>query len=458
NNPDMTITFSAGNAGVDGDSDGFVDLDSMGSPATAKNVITVGASENDRDGNWDCDASLSYTDCAAQGGQNIIFTYGTAWGSDYPANPIAGDPSAGNAEQLAAFSSRGPADDGRIKPDVVAPGTWVLSGYVSLHQEEYDSSPDPLTGAYQYDGWGFPYNEHYKYMGGTSMSNPLTAGAAAVVRQYYADAHSLNASAALVKATLINSAKDLLDENNDGVNDNDFPIPNNHEGWGLVNLAAATDGSHQFVENTTGISTGGSASYPYNISSGAFKVSLVWSDYPSTETAAANLVNNLNLRVTAPGGQVYLGNVFSGGWSATGGSTDSVNNVENVYIQSAAAGTWTVEVIGSSIPQGPQPFALVVDSVSGEPVDTPPTVSITSPANGATVAGMVSVTADASDDDAVTQVEFVVDGTSYVDTDGSDGWSISWDTTANNDGSYIISATATDTASQTGSDSISVTV
>jgi hypothetical protein len=143
NNPDMTITFSAGNAGVDGNADGYVDEDSMGSPATAKNVITVGASENDRGGNWDCDTSLSYTDCAAQGGQNNIFTYGEAWGTDYPANPIAGDPSAGNAEQLAAFSSRGPTDDGRIKPDVVAPGTWVLSGYSDPYQEGYDGSPNP---------------------------------------------------------------------------------------------------------------------------------------------------------------------------------------------------------------------------------------------------------------------------------------------------------------------------
>ena len=58
---------------------------------------------------------------------------------------------------------------------------------------------------------------------------------------------------------LINSATDLLDENNDGANDNDFPIPNNHEGWGLVNLANATDGTAQYVENTTGLATNATA-------------------------------------------------------------------------------------------------------------------------------------------------------------------------------------------------------
>mgnify|MGYP000514808905 CR=1 FL=1 len=56
--------------GFSTDADGFVDLDSMGSPGTAKNVITIGASENDRQGNWDCDSFLTYTTCADQGGQN----------------------------------------------------------------------------------------------------------------------------------------------------------------------------------------------------------------------------------------------------------------------------------------------------------------------------------------------------------------------------------------------------
>ena len=82
-------------------------------------------------------------------------------------------------EQMAAFSSRGPASDGRIKPDVVAPGTWVLSGYSDKYQQQYDPSFNPQDGAYQYDGWGFPLNQYYKYMGGTSMSNPLVAGGAA---------------------------------------------------------------------------------------------------------------------------------------------------------------------------------------------------------------------------------------------------------------------------------------
>jgi hypothetical protein len=274
---------------------------------------------------------------------------------------------------MAAFSSRGPTDDTRIKPDVVAPGSWILSGYSDLYQQGYDASTNPRNGAYQYDGWGFPLNSAYKYMGGTSMSNPITAGGAAVVRDFYNKAYAVSASAALVKASLINSASDMLDENNDGFNDNDFPIPNNHEGWGLVNLANATDGTAQFVDNTGGVTTGGSASYQYGISaSGApLKITVVWSDAPSTEAATINLVNDLDVTVTDPTGTVYRGNVFSGGWSTTGGTADRRNNVENVYIQSAVAGTWTVQVSGFNVPNGPQPFALVVDGSLGAPGPSP---------------------------------------------------------------------------------------
>jgi len=389
NHRDMLITFSAGNDGVDANSDGVVDNDSTGSPATAKNVVTVGASENQRS-SYACDTSLTYQShdayqpgqtCSSMGGQNILGTYGVRWPADYPANPLKDDPTAGNSEQMASFSSRGPTDDGRIKPDVVAPGTWILSTYSGMYQEGYGDPVNPQNGAYQLDGWGMPLNVNYKYFGGTSMSNPLTAGAATVVRDFYQKAHSLNASAALVKATLINSAVDLLDENNDGVNDNDFPIPNNHEGWGRVNVANATDGSAKFADNTTGVATNATATYQASVTtSGPLKISLVWSDAPSTETATVNLVNDLDLEVTSPTGTLYRGNVFGGGWSQTGGSADRRNNVENVYVSSAGTGTWTIAVKGFNVPNGPQPFALVVDGAATLTVPPPPAVP-TAPSN-----------------------------------------------------------------------------
>ncbi|MEN8172869.1 MAG: Ig-like domain-containing protein, partial [Chloroflexota bacterium] len=92
--------------------------------------------------------------------------------------------------------------------------------------------------------------------------------------------------------------------------------------------------------------------------------------------------------------------------------------------------------------------------------DDPPTVSITSPIDGAIISyASVEITADAVDDYGLTQVEFFVDGTSIgTDTDSSDGWSVTWDLTGVADGDYTISATATDNGANTASDSISVTV
>ncbi len=410
NNKDMAITFSAGNAGTDANGDGIIDEYSIGSPATAKNVISVGASENERADHYPCDPSLARCD----GDNEPLFTYGQGWPGDFPANPVKDDPSGGNAEQMAAFSSRGRTNDARIKPDVVAPGTWVLSGYSDLYQEGYDPSPNPDNSAWQYDGWSEPYSGYYKYMGGTSMATPLVAGGAAVVRDFYQEDYGHSASAALVKATLINSAEDLLDENNDGVNDNAFPIPNVHEGWGRVNLTNATDGSHQFVDQTNGLQTGEEFTYQFIVNSAItpFKVTLVWSDYPSTEAAYKHLINDLNLVVEPPVGDSYLGNRFQGGWSITGGLPDKQNNVENVYVESPTVGTWTVKVQGYNVPYGPQPFALVVDGVDS---NTPPQASFT--ADPIAGEAPLPVTFDASasidpDDDTLTYAWDFGDGNS----------------------------------------------
>jgi len=98
---------------------------------------------------------------------------------------------------------------------------------------------------------------------------------------------------------------------------------------------------------------------------------------------------------------------------------------------------------------------------TADAVDPPPTVTITVPATGSTVSGpTVEIRATASGDNEVTQVEFFVDdaGSIFVDTDGSDGWLTSWDSTSVGDGTHSIRATATDTALLTGDDSVDVTV
>ncbi|HYN88686.1 MAG TPA: S8 family serine peptidase, partial [Ardenticatenaceae bacterium] len=143
---DMLILFAAGNDGTDANANGVVDPDSMMQPGTAKNALTVGASENNR----------------AAGGYNPAgpcSSWGDCWPDKYPASPISGDLPSDNPNGMAAFSGRGPTDDGRIKPEVVAPGTNILS--LNSHH------PNAGAGA-----WG-PYDEDYVYMGGTSMATPL---------------------------------------------------------------------------------------------------------------------------------------------------------------------------------------------------------------------------------------------------------------------------------------------
>ena len=386
---DLVVTMSAGNNGVDANRDGIVDPGSINAPGTAKNVITIGASEGDRGSDYACDPSVGGS-CT---GQNHVFTYAEAFGASFAVNPLRDDPTAGNAQQMAAFSSRGPTADGRIKPDVVAPGTWILSGYADNFQPYYDSTPNPQNGAFQYDGWGEPLDDKYKYMGGTSMSAPLVAGAAAVVRDYFEKAYGHSATAALVKATLVNTAIDLLDENNDGLDDNAFPIPNIHEGWGRVDLAAATDGSRQFVDESIALTTGDTSSHTVTVDTSLrpLRVTLAWTDAPGSTTAARALVNDLDLQLIAPDGLVYSGNVFVDGWSSPAGAADRINNLENVYVPAPAAGEWTVVVRGFNVPQGPQPYALVIGR-EATPVQIVSRVSVTALTTSIAEAGSTPAT------------------------------------------------------------------
>jgi subtilisin family serine protease len=172
--PDMLVVAASGNGGIDRGIDGLIDPGSLYSPATAKNVLAAGASESERLGQGDTG------------------TYGSH-GANFPANPVRDDLISDAPWGLAAFSSRGPADDGRVRPDLVAPGTNVVSA-----RSHHPGAAYP-----------FPYDEHYAFNSGSSQAAPLVSGAAALVRQWYAARGIAAPSAALLRATLIHGATDL---------------------------------------------------------------------------------------------------------------------------------------------------------------------------------------------------------------------------------------------------------
>jgi hypothetical protein len=308
--------FSAGNAGPQ--------AGSIGSPAAAKNVIATGASEN------------------VPG--TLAATYGL-----YADGP----------DTMCDFSSRGPCADGRIKPDLVAPGSWIASA-ASAYADETSVA------------WSV-IDDYYVYMGGTSMSGPHAAGAAAVFVQFYKNTHT-NAvpSPALVKAALINSA-DELDESNGGPG----PVPNNDEGWGRINLenivvtnVNSAPRFYQYVDQTVLLTNGQVYSQHVFVqgSDQPLKITLAYTDVPGFPGALPALVNDLDLEVVAPDGTLYRGNQFGAGESVPNApSPDKLNNVEGVFLPQPAPGDYLVRVRASKIVQDAvsntpaidQDFALV---------------------------------------------------------------------------------------------------
>ena len=239
----------------------------------------------------------------------------------------------------------GPTSDGRRKPEIYAPGCGTISSRAS-------TSCSTIS------------------MTGTSMASPAVAGTGMLVRQYYTDgyypsgaavpADAFTPSGALVKATLLNSAVDMT-----GVSG----YPSNLEGWGRVLADEAlhfTGETRALVVsdffNADGLSTGDSYEQTVNVNSNGekLKITMVFTDPPAAAGAAFAAINDLDLEVISPGGTTYLGNVFSGGVSVPGGSSDIRNNVEQVHIASPETGLWTIRVDATAVNQGTQGFALVI--------------------------------------------------------------------------------------------------
>jgi len=344
--PEMTILFAAGNDGSDTNGDGVIDLGSVTPPATAKNCITVGASENTRPPNSGWDGYANYT-----------------WSVfGYLADPIASDYISDNPAGMAAFSSRGPCIDGRIKPDIVAPGTDIISTRSRGKYGDYRGVEEL---------WGV-YNDWYLYSGGTSMATPLTAGSAALVRQYYEQTRAFHApSGSLIKATMINGAFDMTPgQYGTGPHQEIFPRPDQAQGWGRGNVGATIHPERfhaasllTFYDYGMITDSGVTDIIPVTVTDASvpLQITLAWSDAPAAPYTYSALVDDLDLSVRDPQNNVFHGNYGARPFA------DRVNNVERVDFPTPVAGTYYITVYGYNVPMPPQSYSLVVTGATSTP-------------------------------------------------------------------------------------------
>jgi subtilisin family serine protease len=343
-NRTFLILFAAGN---DGENVNEEDR-RVSPPGTAKNVLTVGASENLR--------PLP---------DNVLFPNGRSLDFSKEAD---------NKDDVASFSSIGPVETERIKPDIVAPGTWILSTRSTVSVEKDANGNYTHTNAIGYglpegpmfglgnknlppvpDGSGSLATGNYMYDSGTSMATPITAGSCALLRQYFMEQLGVTPSAALLKAVIINGAIEV------GVG-----IPHKFQGWGRIDLDNTLFSSGQknivfddSIDNAVGI--GDIRKYEFKVSSTAvpLSVTLVWRDPPGP-----TIQNSIHLRLI----HKDIGTIYS-----SEDINKIRNNVQKIVIKEPKAATYNIEVEGVDVITGipelgnnanRQDYALIVSNTS----------------------------------------------------------------------------------------------
>ena len=235
-----------------------------------------------------------------------------------------------------AGASIGPAADGRLKPDV---HYW------------YDSIYTTTTG-----------NGYTTGFGGTSAATPEVAGVLGLMIQMWSDnVWGTNPTGTTVferaphastsKALLINSSQQYP------FTGTTSDLTRTHQGWGRpsVRIARERSAGSLVVNHGTPLQLNQSATYNFSVGAnlGDLKVTMVYPDPPGTTSSTLHRINNLNLKVTSPGGTIYWGNngLAAGNWSTSGGTANNVDTVENVFVQNPASGTWTIQVTAAEINQ-----------------------------------------------------------------------------------------------------------
>ena len=350
---DLTILYAMGNDAMDctynsygqtncyGGKDGEINLGAMNQQATAKNILSVGSSENYRDGLPLYDMTYS-SYCNSDPPCDEPFT-----NERFSMNPIRTDTLSDDPEGMSAYSNRGPTNDGRIKPDIVAPGGWILSTRSDLANTNGQDDP----------------SGYYTHKFGTSMATPITAGSVALVIEYLNNIGAYNCNlatnpssdqcpeSALIKAILASGAHDLLGQYTTGGDSNgngaEEKAPNNHEGWGRIDLQQLVHSS--FTEGIE-ISTYDSHSFKLTVPDTGiedFRVVLSWNDPANGPSAGKQLINDLDILLKSPSGAVQTY------------TNDDLNNLVGISLGGdPEVGDWEIVVTGANVPSGPQKYYL----------------------------------------------------------------------------------------------------
>lgn len=247
-------------------------------------------------------------------------------------------------DQLITSSSRGPAGDGRIKPDIAAYG----SGQISL-----GNTPNS-----------------YQTFGGTSAACPGIAGVITTLYHAYREYNGgQDPDAGLVKAAMLNTAEDLGN-----------PGPDYFYGWGRANAlrVVRTFQNNQFLKDS--VSQNGTNQHVINVPANTeeVRVMVLWMDPAGTIGSTKHLVNDLDIEMETPSASIFLPwaldhrDMASALSAPATRAIDSVNNMEQVTIPNPAAGAYTVRVKGKGVPTGPQVYHLVYEFRTAKPEITYP--------------------------------------------------------------------------------------
>lgn len=350
-NQELMIVFSAGNSGSTSGT--------IGTPGNGKNMLTVGASENQRPGDED-----------------------GAWTDGCAIGPTGAD----DAMDIISFSSRGPAPGGRVKPEVIAPGTHI-QGTASTHAS--------YNGSGVCDQYRPGSQTTFAASSGTSHSTPAVAGVSSLVYYWLQNNQPVagqgggyEPSPAAVKAYVMNHPTYLT-----GVSANDT-LPSNHQGYGMPNMGVMFDTTPKYVLDQTVIFDNTGETWTWN---GAVadpgkpvRIMMVYTDKAGA-IGTSPQVNNLNLAATI-GATSYLGNQFSGQWSTTGGTADAANNYEAVFLPAGTTGAIEITVTAFNVADDGVPnygdgtdqdFALVCYNCAQNPdftiLATPSSLDICTP-------------------------------------------------------------------------------